>query len=303
MTAAPGELLAGLQAVLGVPGAALRWRVGPAAVAAFADSVATPPRTDGLRLVPPTFLCAIPYARPPVPPAPPMLVLNLANGAQIERRLQVGEAVTSRAAIGRVRRRGSFVIAVVEIEYRGDDGRLAATGFAELAFTGSDEAPAGPPAADWWPVPAPASEAVLAGALRPSAGPPPAPGGAPCLTVGPVDAGALELFAAATGDHNPIHQDADAAAARGLPGVMVPGLYRMAVLARCVEEWAGERGRLRSLTARYRGMDLRGAVLSCRGSVRDETAAAGTRTSMVELSMGSSTMEATTTGTAVIEWA
>ena len=44
-------------------------------------------------------------------------------------------------------------------------------------------------------------------------------------------------YAAASGDHNPIHQDEDVARSVGLPGVIAHGMYTMALAARAVAEW------------------------------------------------------------------
>jgi acyl dehydratase len=47
----------------------------------------------------------------------------------------------------------------------------------------------------------------------------------------------LVRYAAASGDHNPIHQDEDVARNVGLPGVIAHGMYTMALAARAVESW------------------------------------------------------------------
>ena len=47
----------------------------------------------------------------------------------------------------------------------------------------------------------------------------------------------LVAYAAASGDHNPIHQDEDVARSVGLPGVIAHGMYTMALAARAVAEW------------------------------------------------------------------
>jgi acyl dehydratase len=47
----------------------------------------------------------------------------------------------------------------------------------------------------------------------------------------------LVRYAAASGDHNPIHQDEDVARSVGLPGVIAHGMYTMALAARAVTEW------------------------------------------------------------------
>ena len=47
----------------------------------------------------------------------------------------------------------------------------------------------------------------------------------------------LVRYAAASGDHNPIHQDEDVARSVGLPGVIAHGMYTMALAARAVGTW------------------------------------------------------------------
>lgn len=49
----------------------------------------------------------------------------------------------------------------------------------------------------------------------------------------------LRRYAAASGDHNPIHLDPDAARAVGLPGVIAHGMLVMGLALRAVEDWAG----------------------------------------------------------------
>ncbi|GAB2447785.1 MaoC family dehydratase [Nocardioides hungaricus] len=47
----------------------------------------------------------------------------------------------------------------------------------------------------------------------------------------------LVRYAAASGDHNPIHQDEEVARGVGLPGVIAHGMYTMALAARAVDAW------------------------------------------------------------------
>ncbi len=53
----------------------------------------------------------------------------------------------------------------------------------------------------------------------------------------PVTRADLVRYAAASGDHNPIHQDEDVARSVGLPGVIAHGMYTMALAARAVATW------------------------------------------------------------------
>lgn len=50
----------------------------------------------------------------------------------------------------------------------------------------------------------------------------------------------LKRYAAASGDHNPIHQDENVATSVGLPGVIAHGMYTMALAARAVSTWFPE---------------------------------------------------------------
>ena len=61
----------------------------------------------------------------------------------------------------------------------------------------------------------------------------------------------LVAYAAASGDHNPIHQDEGVAVAVGLPGVIAHGMYTLALAARFVDESVGEPGRIASIGAKF----------------------------------------------------
>ena len=61
----------------------------------------------------------------------------------------------------------------------------------------------------------------------------------------------LVSYAAASGDHNPIHQDEDVALSVGLPGVIAHGMFTLALAARAAEVWAGGPGRVQELGAKF----------------------------------------------------
>jgi acyl dehydratase len=61
----------------------------------------------------------------------------------------------------------------------------------------------------------------------------------------------LVAYAAASGDHNPIHQDDEVARSVGLRGVIAHGMFTMALAARYVEEWVGRRGDVQTLGAKF----------------------------------------------------
>lgn len=111
------------------------------------------------------------------------------------------------------------------------------------------------------------------------AGPPPAASGAAAGALGAGAAAPLfeiprtftlaqsERFAAASGDHNPIHVDGDFARAVGLPGPIGHGMNTMAWLATdAITHGAGaDPARLRRLRVRFSAMAPHGDPLTFRG--------------------------------------
>jgi acyl dehydratase len=77
-------------------------------------------------------------------------------------------------------------------------------------------------------------------------------------------------YAEASGDHNPIHLDDEAARAAGLPGVIAHGMLGMAQLANFVVAYAGDHRRLRRLRCRFSGMVLPGDTITFTGRVVGE---------------------------------
>jgi acyl dehydratase len=108
----------------------------------------------------------------------------------------------------------------------------------------------------------------------------------------------LVQYAGASGDFYEIHYDKDFALAQGLPGVIIHGALKSAFLAQLVTDWMGPKGALRSLSVRYRDMDVPGDTLTCRGTVVEVDPAAGTV--RCELSLENGQGKPTTTGEAVV---
>jgi acyl dehydratase len=75
----------------------------------------------------------------------------------------------------------------------------------------------------------------------------------------------IAAYAEASGDHNPIHLDAEFARSVGLPGVIAHGMLQMGLLARV----AGEPGSLRRLSCRFAGMVRPGDTVTFRGEEQD----------------------------------
>ncbi|MFC7331035.1 MaoC/PaaZ C-terminal domain-containing protein [Marinactinospora rubrisoli] len=103
-------------------------------------------------------------------------------------------------------------------------------------------------------------------------------------------------YAGASGDFYEMHYDLEFARRLGHPELSLHGLYKAALLGRLVTEWAGDAGRLTSLSVRYRAMDYREHELTC--AARVETAGDG----RVELSIRTENAEGATTtvGRAVV---
>ncbi len=77
----------------------------------------------------------------------------------------------------------------------------------------------------------------------------------------------LLMWAGASGDLNPIHWDDAYARKRGLPGIVVHGQLTGCYLGQMVTDWMGTEGIIKKLSISYRGLNLPGSQLTCRGVV------------------------------------
>ncbi len=83
------------------------------------------------------------------------------------------------------------------------------------------------------------------------------------------DSELTKRYAAASGDPNPIHVDADFAKSVGLPGVILHGLYSMAQVAQANLDAAGGDPRaLRRLSVQFRGMGFPEQEITVTGTVK-----------------------------------
>lgn len=108
----------------------------------------------------------------------------------------------------------------------------------------------------------------------------------------------LVMYAGASGDFYEIHYDEDFALAQRLPGVILHGALKSAFLGQLVTDWMGPEGTLRSLSVRYREMDVPGDTLTCKGTVTHKDVRAGTVRCEIWLENGAGVR--TTTGEAVV---
>jgi len=77
----------------------------------------------------------------------------------------------------------------------------------------------------------------------------------------------INAYAVASGDHNPIHVDADFARSVGLPGTIAHGLLELGILAEAISVWAGGSANLRSLSCRFSKPLQPGDTIICTGTV------------------------------------
>ena len=90
------------------------------------------------------------------------------------------------------------------------------------------------------------------------------------LQCGPVTAVDLALYAAASGDHNPLHLDMDVARAAGFEKPLVHGMLTMAFAGRLLTETFGLLA-LQSLATRFVGAAKLGDTIVLRGTLTDVT--------------------------------
>ena len=110
----------------------------------------------------------------------------------------------------------------------------------------------------------------------------------------------LVMYAGASGDYYQIHYDLEFAKANGLPNVILHGALKNAFLGQLVTDWIGTRGRLKKLRASYRGMDVPGSPVYCKGVVTGKSAEGGEHLVECDLWMENAKGEKTTRGSAVV---
>lgn len=110
----------------------------------------------------------------------------------------------------------------------------------------------------------------------------------------------LVMWAGASEDYYPIHYDKDIALANRLPGVIVHGRLKAAYLGNLMTNWIGDQGILRRLTCNYRGMDIPGSVLTCKGKVTNKLQQNGENLVECNIWLENDKGETTTPGSALV---
>ena len=85
----------------------------------------------------------------------------------------------------------------------------------------------------------------------------------------------LVMWATGSGDMYPIHYDKDFAVGSGLPGIIVHGALKNAFLGQMLHDWIGDKGQIKNYNCQYRGMDVPGQDIICRGVITNKTQEGG----------------------------
>lgn len=121
----------------------------------------------------------------------------------------------------------------------------------------------------------------------------------PPLQVGPISRTTLALFAGASGDHNPIHIDIDAAKAAGFDDVFAHGMLSMAYLGRLITSWVPQ-SRLRALSTRFTSITPVLAEPTCTGTVTSVDEVDGEQRATVDVKITLADGTVTLSGEAVV---
>jgi acyl dehydratase len=121
----------------------------------------------------------------------------------------------------------------------------------------------------------------------------------PPLAVASISRTTLALFAGASGDHNPIHVDIDAAKAAGFDDVFAHGMLSMAYLGRLITSWVPQ-SHLRALSTRFTSITPVLAQPTCTGTVTSIDDVDGERRATVDVKITLADGTVTLSGEAVV---
>ena len=110
------------------------------------------------------------------------------------------------------------------------------------------------------------------------------------------------MWAAASGDFDPIHYDVGYAVAQRLPGIIVNGRLKVALFARVVTAFAGRSGRVCRLSARHQAMDPVGEPIAVHAAVARSEARDGERRVDLEVWIENDRAERTAVGSATVSF-
>lgn len=121
----------------------------------------------------------------------------------------------------------------------------------------------------------------------------------PPLELPPISRSMLALYAGASGDHNPIHIDLDAARQAGMDDVFAQGMLSMAYLGRLLTNWVPQE-RIRSFRVRFTSITPLHARPLCTGRIASIDEIDGERQARLDLQVALADGTVTLRGEAVI---
>jgi acyl dehydratase len=121
----------------------------------------------------------------------------------------------------------------------------------------------------------------------------------PPLRVPPISRTTLALYAGASGDHNPIHIDLDAARSAGMDDVFAQGMLSMAYLGRLLTGWVPQ-DRIRSYNVRFAAITPVHGRPTCTGRVTAIEDIGGERQARLDLQVTLDDGTVTFTGQALV---
>ncbi|WP_396449641.1 MaoC family dehydratase [Actinomadura sp.] len=121
----------------------------------------------------------------------------------------------------------------------------------------------------------------------------------PPLRVPRISRTTLALYAGASGDHNPVHIDLDAARNAGLDDVFAQGMLSMAYLGRLLTGWVPQE-RIRSYSVRFTAITPLHAEPVCTGQVTAIEDGDGERRARLDLQVALGDGTVTLSGQALI---
>jgi acyl dehydratase len=110
----------------------------------------------------------------------------------------------------------------------------------------------------------------------------------------------LVRWAGASGDFYQIHYDKDFALGNQLPGIIVHGALKSAWMGQLLGDWVGEEGKVKTYGICYRGMDVPGDTLTCKGTVTKKYTEGNENLVDCDIWLENSQGEKTTPGTAIL---
>ena len=110
----------------------------------------------------------------------------------------------------------------------------------------------------------------------------------------------LVQYAGASGDFYEIHYDQRFANDSGFPHVVLHGALKSAFIGQLLTNWIGHNGSLKRLSVQYRGIDMPGRPLYCKGVVTRKYEGSGLHLVECDVWIQNATGEKTTLGSAVV---